>query len=85
MTDTDNCKENDTKLASHMCLHVFNLMDYIMQYNRVVISCLERIPKLRSTCVSVLEAYIVPNAIFVDVQFVFALLCLLMLVELAQT
>jgi hypothetical protein len=48
-----------------MCLHVFDLMGYIKQYNSVVISCLERLPKLRSTCVSVLEAYIVPNANFV--------------------
>jgi len=56
---------------------------YIKQYNSVVISCLERISKLRSKCVSVLEAYIVWNAIFVVCNFFFALLCLLTLVEVA--
>jgi hypothetical protein len=58
---------------------------YIKQYNSVVISCLERISKLRSKCVSVLEAYIAWNAIFVVCNFVFALLSLLTLVEVAWT
>ncbi len=49
---------------------------YIKQYNSVVISCLERISKLRSKCVSVLEAYIVWNAIFVVCNYYFCIIVL---------